>query len=95
MLITHKVIEDVPLMDMDGDKGFELGSVHLGEVGDGDVNQCVQHDQEVLIGLFHHLFLSASPVQGIFSIPSPNHLDAEQSDLLWKGWWKIMLTVLK
>ena len=51
---TYQIIKDISLVNVDGDQCFILSSLHLRQIFNGDVNQCVQHLQEVLVGFLHH-----------------------------------------
>lgn len=39
----HQVMEDVPLVEVDGDEGLKLPAVNLGEVLCGDIDEGVQN----------------------------------------------------
>lgn len=53
--LTYQIIKDVPLMDMNGDKGFKLDTFHLSQFLCSHLNQLVQHGQEKLVSLIHDL----------------------------------------
>ena len=61
---THQVIEDIPLVDVDGDEGLKLHTLHLLQVLSGHSNEGVQHLKEVRIGLGHDLLITTSTPQG-------------------------------
>ncbi len=50
-------MEDVPLMEMDGDESFKHTTLNLGEVLCGDIDEHVQHFQEDLICIIHDLLV--------------------------------------
>lgn len=78
---TDQVIEDVLLVDMNCDEGLIFGSLHLGQVLGGLVNEKVQHGQELLIGVGHDLLVRPGTGQCLLSITCPDHLDAQQTNL--------------
>ncbi len=55
MLRTDQVIEDVPLVDHDGDERLVLGPLDAPQVPGRLVDQGVEQLQEVLVRLSHHL----------------------------------------
>ena len=79
---THHVIKDIPLVNVDGDEGLELHTLHLLQVLSGDCNEGVQHLEEVRIGLSHDLLITASTPQGHLRVTCPDHLDAQQTHLV-------------
>ena len=54
-LISYQLVEDVSLVNVDGDQSFKLHSLHFGQIPSGDVNQLVQNVQEELVCLTHDL----------------------------------------
>ena len=54
---SYKVIEDVPLMNMDGDKRLIFYSLHFSQVLCSDFNQCIQHVEKIGVGGTHNLFV--------------------------------------
>ena len=78
---SDQVIEDVSLVDVDGDECLVLDALHLAQVLSGHLDQCGQHIQEESVGLAHHLLIGASTLQSSLCIPRPHHLDAQQAHL--------------
>ena len=66
---------------MNSDERLKLSPLHLGQIFDGDVNQGVEKEQEVLIGLFHDVAVSTSIVQCLLCITSPDHLYTKKTNL--------------
>ena len=89
LLSTYQVVEDVPLMDVNGNERLVLGTLDLGQVLQCHVNQAVQHLQERLVGGGHDLFVRASVGQSVLGIASPDHLDAQDTNLIDKKAKKI------
>lgn len=79
---THHVIEDIPLVNVDGDESLKLYTLHLLQVLSGDCNEGVQHLEEVCIGLSHDLLITASTPQRHLGVTCPDHLDAQQTHLV-------------
>ena len=79
---TYQVIEDIPLVDVDGDEGLKLHALHLLQVLSGHSNEGVQHLKEVCIGLGHDLLITASTPQGHLWVTCPDHLDAQKTHLV-------------
>ena len=80
---THQIIKDISLMDVNGNKGFKLGPLNLGQVARSLINQQVQQFQESLISLRHHLPVILGTGQSLGGVTGPDHLDTQQTDL-WK-----------
>ncbi len=78
---THKIIEYVSLMNMDGDEGFKLDSLKFAQVPRRLVNELVQHGQEALIGGAHNALFTPRISQGVLRVPCPDHLQSKQSHL--------------
>ena len=69
-------------MNVDGDEGLKLHTLHLLQVLSGDCNEGVQHLEEVRIGLSHDLLITTSTSQGHLGVTCPDHLDAQQTHLV-------------
>lgn len=54
-LSTHQLVEDVSLVDMDGDERLVLGPLISAQLSGCHVNQLVEQIQELLIGRLHDL----------------------------------------
>ena len=50
-------MEDVPLVEVDGDEGLELPTVNLGQVLCGDINKGVQNVEKLHICASHDLLV--------------------------------------
>ena len=83
--MIHQLIKDVPLMNMDGDECFKLGSLHFGQVPGGLSNQLIQKFQERLVGGHHDFAIKLGILQGFGCISSPDHLYSQQSNLTTQG----------
>lgn len=59
---ANQIIEDVPLMDMDGDQCFILHPLEFGQVLSSDLNQGIQDVQEEGIGLHHDPLVNSSMI---------------------------------
>ncbi len=68
-------------MEMNGDECLKLSPLNLGEVLGGDINQHVQHLQEDIVSVVHNLLVTATAVEGYFSISRPDELDAQNPNL--------------
>ena len=68
-------------MHVNGDEGLKLGTIHLGQLRGGHLNQLVQEVQELLVGRRHHLLVCAGVLQRALSVARPDHLDTEQAHL--------------
>ena len=64
-------MEDVPLMEMDGDQSLKHATLDLGELLCGDVDEHVKHLQEYLVCAVHDLLVRLDIVESYFSIPGP------------------------
>ena len=97
---AYQVVEDVALMQMDGDEGLKLPSVDLREVLCGHVDELVQHLQKLLVHFPHYLFVLSSIGQCNLGIPGPNELDpqdthlSEVKQITFRSWQSVYLTVL-
>lgn len=80
MLLNH-VIEDVFLVYVNRNESFELGALNLGEFSSRDVNETIEHLQELSIGLLHNLLVSRCTTYCCLCIPRPYHLDGQQAHL--------------
>ena len=54
-LSTYQLVKNVPLMDMNGDKGLKLSTFHFGQFLCRNFDQLIQHVHEKLISFFHDL----------------------------------------
>ena len=54
-LSTYQLVKNVPLMDMNGDKGLKLSTFHFGQFLCRNFDQLIQHAHEKLISFFHDL----------------------------------------
>ena len=61
--IDGNLIEDVALVDVDGDERFELDALRHVQVVRGLIDQRVQDLQKVRVGLGHRLKIRHHPVQ--------------------------------
>ena len=77
-LLPHQVIEDVPLVHVDGDEGLVLDPLHLAQVLSRHGDEGVEHLQEVGVGGSHDLLVPPGPLQRHLSIPGPYHLDPQE-----------------
>lgn len=77
----HHDIEDVTLVNVDGDERLELNALNSSEVSRRLVDQGVQQFEELVVGLGHNLFVSARCHQRRLSVTRPDHLDTQQPDL--------------
>ena len=78
---AYQVVEDVALMQMDGDEGLKLPPVHLREVLRGHLDELVQHLQKLLVHFTHYLLVLSSIGQCNLGIPGPNELDPQDTHL--------------
>lgn len=78
---THQIVKNVSLMDMDGDESLKLHTLNLGQVLQGLVDQTIQHLQESLVSGGHDLLVGTSVGERKLSISSPQHLDAQNTNL--------------
>ena len=58
--MADQIIEDVSLMNVDGDEGLILDSLNLTEVLSCHFNQCIEQIQEESVCLCHHFLVGAS-----------------------------------
>ena len=54
-LSTYQLVKNVPLMDVNGDKGLKLSTFHFGQFLCRNFDQLIQHAHEKLISFFHDL----------------------------------------
>ena len=76
-------MEDVPLVEVDGDEGLKLPALNLGEGLCGHIDEDVQDVQEFHVSGVHDLPVRAGVVESNFGIPCPEKLDAQNSYLLY------------
>ena len=74
-------MEDVSLVEVDGDESLELPALNLGEVLCGDINQDVQDVQEFHVSGIHDLPVWAGVAESDLSIPRPEKLDTKNTHL--------------
>ena len=72
---TYQVIKYVPLVDMNGDQGLIFDSFKLSQFLCCLFNESVEQVQEALVGGWHDFLVVTSVVEGLLSIPCPDHLD--------------------
>ena len=78
---TYQVMEDISLMEMNGDECLELPTTDLCQVSSGHIDESIQHLQEHLISTDHYLLVSAGIAQSYLSIPRPDELDPQNTNL--------------
>ena len=71
-------MEDVSLMEMDGDKGLELGTLNLSQLFCRHINQHVQDLLKVVVGCLHDLLVTTSVLESLRGSCCPYHLKAQQ-----------------
>ena len=81
IIYSYQVIEDIALMDVDGDECFEFCPLHFGEVSCCLVDQGVEQFEEELVGLRHHFAVVFGVLQRFGCISRPNQLDSKQAHL--------------
>ena len=74
-------MENITLMQVDGNVSFKLSTIHLGKVLRCDFNKLIQHVQKLLVGFAHYLLVLSSILQTNFSISSPDKLNSQNSHL--------------
>lgn len=74
-------IENVPLMDVDGDQSFKFHPFQFGQIPGRLIDQSVQKFQKSVVCFGHHFLVTASLKERRFRISRPHHLDAQNSDL--------------
>lgn len=77
----HHTIEDVPLVDVDGDEGLVFRSLHRFQVARRLVNEQVEQVEETVVHLRHDSAVGSGLRQGHFRVTCPDHLKAQDSDL--------------
>lgn len=77
----HHAIEDVPLVDVDGDEGLVLRPLHRFQVAGRLVDEQVEQVEETVVHLRHYSAIGACLRQGHFRVTGPDHLKAQDADL--------------
>lgn len=54
-LSAHQLVEDVPLVDVDGDERLILGPLISAQIPGRHINQLIEEVEELLIGRLHDL----------------------------------------
>ena len=72
---SNHCVEDIPLMEVDGDEGLELDPLNLGEVLGGDCDECLQHVLKIRVCFGHGSSLCPGLSEGIGCAGGPNDLD--------------------
>ncbi|VEL35198.1 unnamed protein product [Protopolystoma xenopodis] len=78
---TYDVIEDVTLMQMDGDEGLIFGTVNFGKFQRRLVDEDVEKCEEVLVRGRHDFGVLAALFQRFRGVVRPDPLKAEQTHL--------------
>ena len=74
-------MENIPLMEVNGDESLKLPPLNLGEILCCDVDQHVKHLQEHIVGVVHDLLVASAVVEGDFSVSRPDKLDTQNANL--------------
>lgn len=96
--MSYQYVKDIPLVDMNSDKCFKFSTFNFCEVSSSLVNKRVEQLQELVVSISHYLLVCPSLHQSRFSISSPDHLNAQNTNLKirYKSfisfcWWLLKL----
>ena len=68
-------MEDVSLVEVDGDKGLKLATVNLGQILGGHLDEGVKNLLKMIICGLHDLTVSPGVLEGFSCTGCPNDLD--------------------
>ena len=77
----HDGLEHISLVHVDGDQSLVLLPLHLLKVLGGLTDQQVEHVKELGVGVAHDLLVHPATAKSILSVPRPDHLDSQDTNL--------------
>ena len=81
MCKIYQVVEDISLMQVNGDECLKLSPFDFGEVLRCHIDKSIEHVQEDLISGGHYLLVGACIDKCYFCIPGPNELNPKNTNL--------------
>ncbi|CBY16432.1 unnamed protein product, partial [Oikopleura dioica] len=78
-----ELVEDITLVDMNGNESLVLDSVELREIVSSLLDKRSEQVKEALVGDAHDLLVESSVIQRFFGVFGPDHLDTKKADLSW------------
>lgn len=78
-----ELVEDIALMDVNGNESLVLDSVELREIVNSLFDKRSEQVEETLVGDAHDLLVESSVIQSFFGVLCPDHLDTKKTDLSW------------
>ena len=79
--LTHQIIKYIPLMHMNGDEGFKLDRLNLGEIAHGLGNQHIEYVEKLFVGGLHDLLIIQRLYNSLFGVTCPDHLKGQKTNL--------------